>query len=202
MHQPAVAVGQSRCHRTVRWLTKNRIGSQSWNTQGQLYERLAVLWRGAQHRPKSVLPPAGRDRERSRPDPPMGIRWICRLAGSTLGAAVSIALLACGGCSSAPSANAPKQLSPETEPGERIFRDASLSASGAMSCETCHSPSNAHAQPTPLAVPLGGLGLNVPGFRNAPSLHYLSQTPPFFFDSEGTPTGGFNRDGRAQSLME
>ena len=113
-----------------------------------------------------------------------------------------LALGGCGGGGSSPGAVAPKQLSPAAELGERIFCDASLLASGAMSCETCHSPNHAHAQPTTLAVPLGGAGLNVPGFRNAPSLRYLNLTPPFFFDREGTPTGGFNRDGRAQSLME
>lgn len=117
--------------------------------------------------------------------------------------AVGLALNGCGGGGgSSSSAVVPKPLSPAAELGEKIFRDASLSASGAMSCETCHSPNSAHAQPTTLAVPLGGPGLNVPGFRNAPSLRYLNQNPPFFFDSEGTPTGGFNRDGRSQSLME
>lgn len=110
--------------------------------------------------------------------------------------------LAGGGGGSSSAAVAPKLLSAAAELGEKIFRDASLSASGAMSCETCHSPGHAHAQPTTLAVPLGGAGLNVPGFRNAPSLRYLNLTPPFFFDSEGAPTSGFNRDGRAQSLME
>lgn len=105
-----------------------------------------------------------------------------------------LALGGCGGGGSSPGAVAPKQLSPAAELGERIFCDASLLASGAMSCETCHSPNHAHAQPTTLAVPLGGAGLNVPGFRNAPSLRYLNLTPPFFFDREGTPTTDFTYD--------
>src|SRR5215475_14289074 len=30
--------------------------------------------------------------------------------------------------------------------GKKIFHDPSLSASGAMSCSTCHDPANGHAQ--------------------------------------------------------
>jgi cytochrome c peroxidase len=42
----------------------------------------------------------------------------------------------------------------------------------------------------------------VPGFRSVPSLRYLRFTPAFFFDKDGTPTGGFNRDGRANTLAD
>jgi cytochrome c peroxidase len=49
-------------------------------------------------------------------------------------------------------------------------------------------------------VPLGGATGTVPGFRNAPSIKYLTLNPSFFFDDEGTPTGGFERDGRANTL--
>jgi len=41
--------------------------------------------------------------------------------------------------------------------------------------------------------------MDLPGFRNAPSLVYAHRTPAFFLDDE-TPTGGFFRDGRASSL--
>jgi cytochrome c peroxidase len=41
--------------------------------------------------------------------------------------------------------------------------------------------------------------MDLPGFRNAPSLVYASFTP-FFSIAAGTPTGGFFRDGRASSL--
>src|SRR5215468_452954 len=54
--------------------------------------------------------------------------------------------------------------------GAKIFRDVSLSASGAMSCATCHNPANAHAQSNDLAVQPGGASLDVPGFRAVPSL--------------------------------
>jgi cytochrome c peroxidase len=85
--------------------------------------------------------------------------------------------------------------------GRDIFFDTSLSASGQMACSTCHDPAHAHAQTNALAVQSGGANLDVPGFRSVPSLRYMTGDA-FFFDSEGTPTAGFNRDGRASSLLE
>ena len=86
--------------------------------------------------------------------------------------------------------------------GAKIFSDPSLSASGRMSCATCHDPKFAHAQNNALAVQSGGANLDVPGFRAVPSLRYLNLNMPFFFAGDGTPTGGFNRDGRANDLVE
>ena len=115
-------------------------------------------------------------------------------------------LSACGGGSgsSAPSSGAQSEvkLSAPATLGEKIFKDVSLSASGKMSCATCHDPANAHAQSNTLAVQMGGAKLDVPGFRAVPSLRYLALTPSFFFAADGTPTGGFTRDGRAQSLAQ
>jgi cytochrome c peroxidase len=85
--------------------------------------------------------------------------------------------------------------------GAKIFGDPSLSASGAMSCATCHDPKFAHAQSNDLSVQLGGPNLDVPGFRAVPSLQYISLVPTFSFAPDGTPNGGFNRDGRAPDLM-
>ena len=85
--------------------------------------------------------------------------------------------------------------------GEKIFADASLSASGAMSCAICHDPKHAHAQSNDLAVQFGGPNLDMPGIRAVPSLQYSSFMPSFSFASDGTPTGGFNRDGRANDLQ-
>lgn len=97
------------------------------------------------------------------------------------------------------------QLSPSLSAvaalGEKIFFDQSLSASGLQSCATCHDRASAHADGDQLTVPFGGPGMDVQGFRNTPSLRYLSFNTAFFFDAEGTPTGGFNLDGRAASLM-
>lgn len=92
------------------------------------------------------------------------------------------------------------RLSPAAEMGAQIFSDATLSASGKQSCASCHDPANAHAQSDSLAVQLGGVDGTVAGFRAAPSLRYLSGNPAFAFDQDGTAIGGFDRDGRAQSL--
>ena len=87
--------------------------------------------------------------------------------------------------------------------GKALFDDKSLSASGQQSCATCHVAARAFtADPATdhgLPVPLGGPNMDLPGFRNTPSLVYASLTPGFFLD-DGTPTGGFFRDGRASSL--
>ncbi|MBV6319339.1 cytochrome-c peroxidase [Duganella violaceipulchra] len=93
-------------------------------------------------------------------------------------------------------------LSPAAQLGELIFKDQSLSASGKQSCATCHSPDNAHGPTNNLSAQLGGANGDVQGFRAAPSLRYLNQNPAFFFAKDGTPTGGIDRDGRAQSLAE
>lgn len=131
------------------------------------------------------------------------IPWVIALAGCGGGG---------GGGSSNPNAEpgtavptAPT-LSATAALGEKIFQDKSLSASGQQSCTTCHDPRNAHSgsdinAPVPFGgVHFGAQGLEIQGFRNAPSLNYLSFTPAFFFDSEGTPTGGFDRDGRADTF--
>jgi len=86
--------------------------------------------------------------------------------------------------------------------GEKIFHDVSLSASGKLSCASCHNPDHAHGPADALAVQLGGQNGDATGFRASPSLRYMQQTPAFFFDADGTPTGGFNRDGRSQTMQE
>jgi cytochrome c peroxidase len=118
-------------------------------------------------------------------------------ASLALGAAV-VALLVRTSVVAGP--NDPSGPNPVTL-GEKIFSDASLSASGAMSCATCHDPKFAHAQKNDLSVQFGGPNLDVPGFRAVPSLQYLSFTPAFGLAADGTPSGGFNRDGRAKDLL-
>lgn len=92
--------------------------------------------------------------------------------------------------------------------GRQLFFDRSLSASGAMSCATCHSPAHAYGPPNGLAVQLGGVDGKQPGTRATPSLRYLQTVPAFsehFHDDDGNdsedagPTGGFTWDGRADS---
>jgi cytochrome c peroxidase len=127
----------------------------------------------------------------------------CWHAGRLLGlyVMVGLSLVACGGGSGsdAEPGNA-SALSAEAQLGQRIFHDRSLSASGSLSCSGCHVDITAFTADDGLAVPFGGAAMATPGFRNAPSLKYLDLNPSFFFDDEGTPTGGFTRDGRAASL--
>jgi cytochrome c peroxidase len=106
---------------------------------------------------------------------------------------------------------APPQMSARAELGKLIFFDPSLSASGKMSCVSCHSPEHAYGPPNGLAVQLGGADLHRPGTRSVPSLRYLTFTPLFSrhyytpasedTEDEG-PTGGFMRDGAAATLHD
>jgi cytochrome c peroxidase len=100
-------------------------------------------------------------------------------------------------------------LSPAARVGRRLFFDRSLSASGKMSCATCHDPDRAYAQANDAPVQLGGPGLSSPGTRAVPSLRYLEFTPGYsdLLDnpdgiSTPGPGGGFTRDGRASTLAD
>lgn len=127
-----------------------------------------------------------------------------RWAGWAVVAGAMVGLAGCGGGggSSASQASVPAAtaLSAQAALGEKIFADASLSASGRLSCAGCHSPDNVHAPLNALAVQLGGALLDQQGQRSSPSIDYASFAPSFFFDAEGTPTGGFFWDGRAATL--
>ena len=118
-----------------------------------------------------------------------------------------LAVSGCGGGGTT-SANAPAAVSPPprlsavAQLGEKIFADQSLSASGRLSCASCHNPANAHAQSNTLSAQLGGIDEHTAGARATPSLRYLNLTPAFFFSKTGTPTGGFDRDGRAADLAQ
>jgi cytochrome c peroxidase len=112
--------------------------------------------------------------------------------------AACVLLGACGGG----SPETATELSPAAKLGEKIFHDASLSASGQMACATCHDPAFGHASPFATPVAFGGGALDQSGLRNPPSIRYLRFNGAFRFDEEGTPTGGFNLDGRANSLAE
>ena len=120
------------------------------------------------------------------------------LAVSVIAAAFGIAL-AIGDAAGA--ANSSPALTRIATIGERIFKDSGLSASGRLACSTCHVADSGHAVSNDASVPLGGPNGDIQGFRNAPSLRYLNTNRAFTFDKEGTPTGGFNSDGRAASLM-
>lgn len=126
---------------------------------------------------------------------------------ATAAAAISTLLLLAGcgggGAASLAAANAAgSALSAPAQLGQKIFSDMSLSASGQLACATCHDPAHGHAQANGLSVQLGGASGTIAGTRAAPSLRYLNLTPAFFFAKNGTPTGGFDRDGRAATLAE
>ncbi len=98
--------------------------------------------------------------------------------------------------------------------GEKIFFDTSLSASGRISCATCHDPAHAFGPPNGLAVQFGGPALNRQGMRAVPTLRYvLNRTPVWnksfvanpaerLLEGNEPPKGGFAWDGRFDSLHE
>lgn len=123
--------------------------------------------------------------------------------GGSVGAAASAAQAASS------SAAAASKLSLAAQVGEKIFTDATLSASGRLSCASCHDPASAYGAPYALAVQSGGAGLDLPGTRAVPSLRYKDATPPYadLLDnpdgiSAPGPGGGYTWDGRAATLAE
>jgi cytochrome c peroxidase len=97
--------------------------------------------------------------------------------------------------------------------GRQLFQDPTLSASGEMSCATCHDPANHFGPPNPLAVQKGGATLDQPGTRATPSLKYVAATPFFtehYYESEDEgdesldqgPTGGRTWDGRVNRARD
>jgi cytochrome c peroxidase len=91
-------------------------------------------------------------------------------------------------------------LSARAQLGQLIFNDVALSVSGKQSCATCHVKANAFSANDGLSVPLGGPNMDMPGLRSAPTLMYASFIPNFYFQTDGTPTGGLFRDGRVPTL--
>ena len=92
--------------------------------------------------------------------------------------------------------------------GRALFSDPALSASGKISCATCHDPQRDFAPANAQAVQRGGGNGRSFGVRAVPSLKYTQNVPPFtehYFDDEGDdsvdqgPAGGRTWDGRSQS---
>jgi cytochrome c peroxidase len=97
------------------------------------------------------------------------------IAGVLLGAS----LLAAAGFVVAAPVPAGPALSAVAQLGARLFHDRSLSASGRMSCASCHDPARAYGPPGSSPVVLGGPEVRTPGFRAVPSLRYLYRQPAF-----------------------
>ncbi|HVV50154.1 MAG TPA: cytochrome c peroxidase [Polyangia bacterium] len=157
--------------------------------------------------------------ESSRKKSPRGL-FALALAGIALGAACSRADGAVGHLAPAtapaataaapgPAAPPPRALTPAAEVGKQLFFDKTLSASGQMSCATCHDPAHAYGPPDGLAVQLGGPARTSPGLRAVPSIRYKEFTPGYqdlLDNPDGfslpAPGGGLAWDGRANSLAE
>jgi cytochrome c peroxidase len=126
-------------------------------------------------------------------------------------AALLVAALACRSLPFETAAPSRQQVLDETAAlhalGRRIFMDPAMSASGRVSCASCHDPAHAFGPPNALPTQPGGRDLRTRGLRAAPSLMYLQDAPPFAthrFDAEETsddsidqgPSGGLTWDGR------
>lgn len=129
----------------------------------------------------------------------LSARWLAPLGGLLLG----LLLTACSGGGSTAS----EGMSPAAVLGELMFKDPSLSASGQMSCATCHDPNLGHASPFDTPVAFGGPGFpndhspSASGLRSPPTLRYLRYNSAFQW-VDGQPRGGFFWDGRASRLSE
>lgn len=115
------------------------------------------------------------------------------------------------GAAYAPNIKKQPSVAAMTALGRVMFFDRTLSASGKLSCASCHSPDHAFGPPNNLAVQLGGKKMATLGTRAVPSLRYLQNVPAFtehFYDNDGDdsidagPTGGRNWDGRASSAHD
>ena len=91
--------------------------------------------------------------------------------------------------------------------GRKLFFDPALSASGQMSCASCHDPARGFSPANDRAVQSGGKDMAQAGLRAVPSLTYLQAAPSFtehYYDSadegddsiDNGPSGGLTWDGR------
>jgi cytochrome c peroxidase len=127
--------------------------------------------------------------------------WIPLRPGRLLLAlTIAAAAAGCGGGSGDDGANTATTMSAQAQLGELIFRDTSLSASGRQGCISCHDPEHGHSAPNALAAQFGGAGLDLQGGRLSPAIRYLASNTAFTLAADGTPSGGFFWDGRANSL--
>lgn len=78
-----------------------------------------------------------------------------------------------------PVTNATVGLSQVANIGRQLFYDRSLSASGQLSCASCHDPAHAFAPANNLPVQPGGPDMHHAGLRAVPSLAYRLDTPNF-----------------------
>ena len=128
---------------------------------------------------------------------------------------MAASLCSAAGAGPASFYNAPFERHPNaaelTTLGRTLFSERGLSASGRMSCASCHDPARAYGPPDGASVRLGGADGKTAGVRAVPSLRYQQDTPPFtehYSESDGNdsvdqgPAGGRTWDGRAASAHE
>jgi len=98
-------------------------------------------------------------------------------------ALLAISLALCG----AVHASSVETVAPnaEVELGRKVFIDANLSRDGRVSCQTCHDPAHAYADPHPRSIGVNG----TVGTRNAPSLLDVASYDAFFWDGRRTSLG-------------
>jgi len=117
-------------------------------------------------------------------------------------------LASCGGSSSGTSSSAASNsnsspASASATPlsvADALFNEKALSASGQLACSGCHTDETAHSTAANVALALGGSAMNQQVLRAAPSILYKATTPAFSFDADGNAVGGFNWDGRVNTL--
>lgn len=101
-----------------------------------------------------------------------------------------------------PRTPTPAPVATLAEVGNRLFNEASLSASGKLACATCHVEARGHADAAGGFLPLGGADGSHQGLRSTPSARYLDQAGAFGFDAQGRPRGGLFWDGRANTRAQ
>ena len=124
---------------------------------------------------------------------------------------VAAILSACGGgggggggstSASAPSSMQATSTATQLSVAQALFKEKALSASGQLACASCHTDETAHSTAAGVALPVGGVLMNQQVLRSSPSLLYKSTTPAFSFQNNGDPIGGFDWDGRANTMAD
>ncbi|HEY3645960.1 MAG TPA: cytochrome c peroxidase [Gammaproteobacteria bacterium] len=76
--------------------------------------------------------------------------------------------------------------------GKQIFYDHNLSASGSMTCASCHDPAHAYGPPDGASARLGGVDGETQGNRAVPGLRYAFHTPNFSIGPDIDEAGALN----------
>lgn len=118
---------------------------------------------------------------------------------------LTLVLNACGGgggSTTSSSTTTDTSTATQLSISQALFAEKSLSASGQLSCASCHTDETAHSTAPGVSLPVGGALMNQQVFRSSPSLMYKSTTPIFSFNNAGEAVGGFDWDGRVNTLAD